>query len=124
MNGNVYSSIGLEAPIEEGIDSQTMNRAVGHFPNTNRENGNIGLGAHNRGYAVNYFEKIKLLKLGDKVQYIYRGKEKNYIVDNIVIIKDTDWSYLETTEKNRITLITCVENEPEYRRCIQGSQID
>ena len=24
------------------------------------------------------------------------------------------------TEENRITLITCVENEPEYRRCIQG----
>ena len=35
-------------------------------------------------------------------------------------IKETNWSYLEETKDNRITLITCVENEPEYRRCIQG----
>ena len=28
--------------------------------------------------------------------------------------------FLEKTEENTITLITCVENEPEYRRCVQA----
>ena len=37
-----------------------------------------------------------------------------------IIIKDTNWNYLKNTEKNKITLITCIENEPEYRRCIQA----
>ena len=45
---------------------------------------------------------------------------KEYEVEKNRIIKDTDWKYLENTEDNRLTLITCVENEPEYRRCIQA----
>ena len=40
-----------------------------------------------------------------------------------MIIENTDWTYLEDTEENTITLITCVENEPKYRRCIQGEEI-
>ena len=27
---------------------------------------------------------------------------------------------LKETEENMLTLITCVENQPEYRRCIQA----
>lgn len=99
-----------------------MNRSIGHFLNTSKWDGNIGLGAHNRGYPVNYFADIKKLKKGDIIIYKYNGKERQYLVSNIVIIKDTDWSYLEKTEENKITLITCVENEPSYRRCIQGTE--
>ena len=29
----------------------------------------------------------------------------------------------ENTEENQITLITCVENQKEYRRCIQAVQV-
>ena len=43
-----------------------------------------------------------------------------YIVETIEIIENTNWNYLKNTEDNRITLITCIENEPKYRRCIQG----
>ena len=39
------------------------------------------------------------------------------------IIHQTDWRYIENTEDNRITLITCVENMYEYRRCIQAVEI-
>ena len=28
--------------------------------------------------------------------------------------------FLPQTEENMLTLITCVENQPEYRRCIQA----
>ncbi len=113
-------NIELIAPIEETVEKEVMNRSVGHFSNTSNWNGNIGLGAHNRGYKVNYFENIKKLKRGDSIFYKYNGQIRQYLVSNIVIIKDTDWSYLEETEENKITLITCVENEPNYRRCIQG----
>lgn len=113
-------NIELIAPIEETVEKEVMNRAVGHFSNTSDWNGNIGLGAHNRGYKVNYFENIKKLKRGDSIFYKYNGQIRQYLVSNIVIIKDTDWSYLEETEENKITLITCVENEPNYRRCVQG----
>lgn len=114
--------IELVAPIEETVEKEVMNRSVGHFQNTSKWEGNVGLGAHNRGYQVNYFANIKKLKRGDIINYTYEGKIRQYEVSNIVIIKDTDWSYLENTEENKITLITCVENEPNYRRCIQGTE--
>lgn len=41
----------------------------------------------------------------------------------ITVIEETNWSYLENTVENKITLITCVENEPSYRRCIQATEI-
>lgn len=115
-------TIELIAPIEDTVEKEVMNRSVGHFSNTSKWDGNIGLGAHNRGYRVNYFANIKKLKRGDIINYIYNSKKRQYEVTNIVIIKDTDWSYLENTEENKITLITCVENEPKYRRCIQGTE--
>ena len=99
-----------------------MEDYIGHFEETKKYEGNVGLAAHNRGYKNNYFERLKELKEGDSIFYNYQGKIKEYLVTKHVIIKDTDWSYLENTEDNRITLITCVENEPEYRRCIQGEE--
>lgn len=113
-------TIGLVAPIKEGTTKEIMDEFVGHFEHTALEKGNVGLIAHNRGYPKNYFQNIKDLKIGDKIYYTYKNTTKTYMVEYITIIKDTDWSYLENTEDNRITLITCVENEPEYRRCIQG----
>ena len=114
--------INLKANIKEGTEKETLDDYVGHFEETQKENGNIGLAAHNRGYKNNYFENIKKLKEDDSIFYNYKGKTKEYKVEKISIIKDTDWNCLENTEKNIITLITCVENQPEYRRCIQGRQ--
>lgn len=116
--------INLKANIKEGTEKETLDDYVGHFEETQKENRNIGLAAHNRGYKNNYFENIKKLKEDDSIFYNYKGKIKEYKVEKISIIKDTDWNCLENTEKNIITLITCVENQPEYRRCIQGRQCD
>ena len=114
--------INLKADIKEGTTKEIMDDYIGHFEETNKDKGNVGLAAHNRGYKNNYFERLKELKEGDSIFYNYQGKIKEFLVTKHVIIKDTDWSYLEGTEENIITLITCVENEPEYRRCIQGEE--
>ena len=114
--------INLKANINEGTTKEVMENYIGHFEETTKENGNVGLAAHNRGYKTNYFQKIKELKEGDSIFYTYKGETKEYLVTKHVIIKDTDWTYLEDTDKNTITLITCIENEPEYRRCIQGEE--
>lgn len=114
--------IGLNAPIAEGTTKEVMDEYVGHFEETSKTNGNIGLAAHNRGYKVNYFQNLKKLKEGDEILYFCDGIEKKYYVKTHKIIEDTDWSMLENTKDNVITLITCVENEPEYRRCIQAEE--
>lgn len=112
--------ISLEAEISEGTRKEVMDKYVGHFEETATKNGNIGLAAHNRGYPVNYFANIKKLKEGDEIIYKYYNFQRTYQVFQNKIIKDTDWEPLKNTEKSQITLITCVENEPEYRRCIQA----
>ena len=112
--------IALKAPIEEGTSKEILDDYVGHFEESSKDLGNICLAAHNRGYKNNYFSRLKELQEGDEIKYTYNDIEKTYIVTKHEIIQNTDWSNLEPTEENTITLITCVENEPEYRRCIQG----
>lgn len=113
-------SINLKADIKEGTTKEIMDDFIGHFEETSKNLGNVGLAAHNRGYKNNYFENLKKLKEGDSIYYQYKENRREYIVTIHEIIKDTDWSYLEETEENTITLITCVENQPEYRRCIKA----
>ena len=112
--------IDLKANIKEGTTKEIMDDYIGHFEETSKDIGNIGLAAHNRGYKNNYFENLKKLKEGDIIQYKYKNLKREYVVTKHIIIKDTDWTKLEETDENIITLITCVENQPEYRRCIQG----
>ena len=116
----IIPKISLEAEISEGTRKEVMNKFVGHFEETATKGGNIGLAAHNRGYPVNYFANIKKLKEGDEIIYRYNDFEKTYLVSKNKIIKDTDWEPLKNNTQNTITLITCVENEPAYRRCVQG----
>ena len=112
--------INLQANIAEGTTKEILDLFVGHFEETPKDYGNVCLAAHNRGYNVNYFENIKHLELGDKIIYTYNNNQTIYEVEIIKIIEETDWSMLENTKENKITLITCLENQPEYRRCIQA----
>lgn len=113
-------SISLTANILEGTDEETLNEYVGHFPSTPKAEGNVGLAAHNRGYPINYFENLKELEGGEEIIYTYGEFTKTYVVVQNIKISDIDWSYLENSNENKITLITCIENEPAYRRCVQA----
>lgn len=115
--------INLKANVNEGTSKEVMDDYVGHFEETSKCNGNVGLAAHNRGYKNNYFGDLKKLKEDDVVLYCYQGKIKKYAVIDNFIINDTDWTVFEEKENNIITLITCVENEPNYRRCVQAVEI-
>lgn len=117
-------TINLSAPIAEGTDSDTLNTKVGHFLDTPIETGNVGLAAHNRGYEYNFFQNLKKLKKEDKIIYTHDDFKRTYIVDKIEIIENTNWEYLKNSEENKITLITCVENEPKYRRCVQAVEAE
>lgn len=115
--------INLVAPIAEGTSANIMNEYVGHFEETPKNKGNIGLAAHNRGYKVNYFQDLKLLQKRDLIIYTYNGEISKYSVNELGIIKDTDWSKLESSSQDKLTLITCLEDEPEYRRYIQAVKL-
>ena len=115
--------IDLDVHIMEGTTSDVLLKAVGHFKETSKWRGNIGLAAHNRGYQCNFFAKIKNLSMDDEIIYTTTNGKKVYKVQTNKVIEDTDWSYLKETSDNRITLITCEENRENYRRCVQAIEI-
>ena len=115
--------IGLIAPIKSGTTQEILATAVGHFNESQKWNGNVALAGHNRGYNCNFFQNIKKLKAGDSIFYHTEKGVREYKVVVNKIIYQTDWTYIQDTEDNRITLITCVENMFEYRRCVQAVEI-
>jgi LPXTG-site transpeptidase (sortase) family protein len=116
--------INLIAPIEEGTEEDILNRAIGHFSHTSILEGNVGICAHNRGYPVNYFANLKYLKIGNEIEYRALDEIKMYKVISMKIIEEIDWSYLEETEENILTLITCIENNPSKRLCVQAVEFE
>lgn len=115
--------INLKATIQEGTSEECLKETVGHFSQTGKINGNIGLAAHNRGYLQNYFAKLHCLKTDDEIIYQYKSKVKKYKVTKMVQISSDDWSWLEASRQNKLTLITCIENEPQKRLCVQAEEI-
>ena len=104
----------------ESVELETLAHSIGHFENTNIYDGNVGLASHNAGTKANYFANINKLEKGDEIYYKTRYGTKEYIVDNITQIDSYDWSKLEQTEDNRITLITCISGNTSVRLCVQG----
>ena len=116
----IIPKIDLEAPIQEGTSQKVLRFAIGHFENSSFFDGNVALAAHNRGNITNYFESINKLTFDDEIIYKTRMGERRYRVCEIKEIEETDWSVISNSDSNMITLITCINNKPEFRLCVQG----
>ena len=77
---------------------------------------------HNRG-AKYTIGSIKDLEIGDTITYTTIYGTRTYEVILVKTISNSDWSYLQATADNRITLTTCLANQPEKRICVQAVQI-
>lgn len=112
--------IGLNVPIYETDDEiEAMAHGVAHMKETSCWTGNVGLAGHNAGVNT-YFANIHKLSEGDKIQLTTALGTKNYVVTANVEISEMDWSYLNRTDDNRITLITCVNYDGTKRLCVQA----
>ena len=75
------------------------------------------LAGHN---TYRFLANLKNVQKGDTIKYSSALGNKEYRITTIKQIQETDWTMLEDTEDNRITIITCVRNKPELRLCVQG----
>lgn len=108
------------APIRESVELSTLSETIGHFPSTSIYEGNVGLASHNSGSQGDFFKNLKKIKLGSEIFYQTNYGTKRYVVTTKEIISEEDWSYLQETEDNRITLITCVAGQKDKRLCVQA----
>lgn len=116
------SRVGLSAKIYEGATNESMAKGAGHYVDTAAWNGNVGLFGHNRGSHA-YFAQLKNVKLGDTVKYTTVMGTRSYKVTFAGTISYTDFSYLNAMGDNRITLITCVADQPTLRFCVQAVEM-
>lgn len=114
--------INLNGTVKEGSTNEILRDYIGHIEETAKYDGNVGLAAHNRGNKYSYFARINELEPGDEIVYITKYGERKYIVDTKKEILETDWSKLEGTTDNRLTLITCIKNKVNQRLCVQAVQ--
>jgi LPXTG-site transpeptidase (sortase) family protein len=109
---------------ETGDDMADMERGAAHFKSTSAFDGNIGLSAHNVNFSgtPGYFYSLHTLAPGAVIQYETALGSREYAVESITEIDEMDWTPLERTEDNRITLITCITGKPTMRLCVTGTE--
>ena len=107
-------SIGLSVQVVQGTDSAALAKGAGHFTNTSIWDGNVCLAGHNRG-VTNHFGQIHTLSAGDTITLTTMLGTRTYAVVSVEKVGVNDSSGTAATSDNRITLYTCVMNQPEYR---------
>mgnify|MGYP002580749028 CR=1 FL=1 len=115
-------SLNINMKVWEGETSTSMAKGLGHYSSTSGWDGNVGICGHNRGtkYTIG---SIKNLKAGDTITYTTIYGTRTYEVVLVKTISSSDWSYLQATTDNRITITTCLANQPSKRVCVQAVEV-
>lgn len=120
----IINKINMQGEIKEGSSPQVLQEYIGHIEDTAVYDGNVGLAAHNRGNSPSYFARINELEIGDEIIYQNKYGERKYKVNHKKDILETDWSMLQETKENKLTLITCIKNRVNQRLCVQAVESD
>ena len=121
--GSIYiTKLNKTIKVYEGESLDNMKKGVGHFTSTSAWDGNVGLAGHNRGAAA-YFGFVKDLAIGDTITFTTMYGTRTYKIYSKEQISETDFSSLEWSAENILTLITCVENNPPMRWCVRCVEV-
>jgi sortase A len=99
--------IGVSAIVAHGDDAQTLDRAIGHLPDTPlpwAPNGNSALAGH----RDTFFRPLRRIRVGDEAIFRgSRGSALRYRVTETLIVEPQDVWVLAPTDVATLTLITC-----------------
>ena len=115
-------SLNINMKVWEGETRASMAKGLGHYSSTSGWDGNIGICGHNRGAKYN-IGSIRNLEIGDTITYSTVYGTRTYAVVLVKTISDSDWSYLQATADNRITITTCLADRPSKRVCVQAVEV-
>lgn len=112
--------INFKGLVYEGTSLDTLAKGVGHFENTPYLYGNVALAAHNTN---KFWAKLHTIQNGDKITYTSFLGTKEYKVDTVSTILETDLNCLSDTTENFLTLITCIKGQKDKRLCVKAKEI-
>ena len=101
--------IKLKQAIVTGIDDNTSQYFLGHFPDSAMpgEVGNFAVAGHRVSDYTDAFINLYKVKAGDEVIINTRDKKYTYEIDDNFIVDPSDVEVLEKSDYEKITLITC-----------------
>lgn len=112
-------SIGVDAPVVEGDDWESLKRGAGHHIGSANpgERGNCIISAHNDIYGE-IFRDLPKVQLGDIVEVYTARQVYRYQVRQIRIVEPTDVSVMYPTSTPILTLISCYPYRVDTHRIV------
>ena len=107
---NACISYDNEFIIGENINKENLDNkyvAMASSSISLNSNKNIILAGHS---IDNVFKNLHKLKINDEIKIITKNNERIYLVSEILVVNDNDIEYMEQTNTNILTLITCMNN--------------
>ena len=114
-------SLDICMKVWEGETNESMAKGMAHYSSTSGWDGNVCLCGHNRG-ARYVIGAIKDLSIGDTITYETVYGTRTYAVSYVGVISNTDWSRLQPSADNMLTITTCLAGHPESRVCVQATE--
>ena len=112
---------GRNITVYEGTSDSVLLLGAGHFAGTSAWNGNVALAGHNRGPNA-WFSDLINLRPGDPITYMTSAGFRPYTVTGTKIVSVNDLSPLNGSDKNILTLVTCVANRPDVRLIVTAEE--
>jgi len=99
------NAIGLEVMILEGIEDETLRRAVGHIPGTSLpgQEGNVAIAGH----RDTFFRGLRNIQKDDEITLTTLNGSYRYRVDSFRVVEPEDIEVLDDSDDAVLTLVTC-----------------
>lgn len=97
--------LGLTAIVREGVDDETLARAVGLVPGTAKpgEYGNMVLAGH----RDTFFRPLRKIEIDDVIRMVVPPHTYEYRVASLRVVAPTETSVLDSNGIDELTLVTC-----------------
>lgn len=116
--GTLTIPSGQQIGVFGGESMRSMDKGAAHFSDTGLNLGNTALIGHNRGRSNGFFIFVKNLQAGQLLTLEANGMTKNYVVAEMHKVHATVTDLLMNFGDSRLTLLTCWEDERDYRRVV------
>lgn len=106
------TELDIKAPVLEGTEQSVLAKAAGHFEGTGDfGKGNYCIAAHSSTIYKEYFNNLKKIKQGMKVELYDKNKKcYTYIVKEVMTVEPSETWILSDFGDDRLTLVTCTDD--------------
>lgn len=117
--GIKIEAIGVNAPVVQGDDWESLKRGVGQHVGTANpgQSGNLVLTGHNDIYGE-VFRKLDQLEPGDEVTVFTAHNSYTYVITETLLVAPTFVEVLEPTSNAQLTLISCYPYRVDSQRIV------